>query len=228
MIITNPKKFEKIIKTLRKFNRRNGKAFGVKRPYHEVVYHSGNRLYATEGYIMAIIDVSDCVSIIDVDSDFVFPSDVMPKKSIEIGADGRLAVDGEPVDCEQFDTDSYYKRIVPTQNPTAEREYDFSAYAYKSLDIGYDKKSAEIEFSKGSAFFRYCDECETTCIVEDCFSDDLLNGDYGDFQTVRFSMPWIFEIMKISKKFKIQQFEKIDGLHKIIAGDYEFLIMPKK
>ena len=139
--------------------------------------------------------------------------------------DNKLIVDGERIDFKQFET-KFYKRIIPTQNPNAELEFDFSAY--KSLDIGYDRKSAEIEFSKENAFFKYCDDCETTRVIDDCFSKELLNDDYGDFQEVRFPMWEIFEIMKISKKFKIQQFGKIDAMHKIIADDYEFLIMPKR
>lgn len=225
MIITNSKKFKKIIKILRKFNKWDKKVFNKKKPFHEIIYYSENKLYSTEGHILAIIDISDCVSIIDVDSDFVFPNDVMPKKSIEIDIDNKLIVDGERIDFKQFET-KFYKRIIPTQNPNAELEFDFSAY--KSLDIGYDRKSAEIEFSKENAFFKYCDDCETTRVIDDCFSKELLNDNYGDFQEVRFPMWEIFEIMKISKKFKIQQFGKIDAMHKIIADDYEFLIMPKR
>ena len=149
---------------------------------------------------------------------------MIAKKTLETDIHNKLVIDGKKIDCEQFET-KFYKRVIPTENPKAELTLDFSEYG--NLNIGYEKL-AFVEISKNKIVFDYQDEVETICTVEDCFSTNLLDNDFGNFQTVNFSMWQIFEIMKISKKFKIQQFNQIDRIHKIIDGDYEFLIMPFK
>lgn len=224
MKITNPKKFEKIVKTLARFDKWDKKHPEKKKPYNNVIYYSDNKLYATEGHVMAMIDISDCVNSCSNDTDCVFPSNVIAKKTLETDIHNKLVIDGKKIDCEQFET-KFYKRVIPTENPKAELTLDFSEYG--NLNIGYEKL-AFVEISKNKIVFDYQDEVETICTVEDCFSTNLLDNDFGNFQTVNFSMWQIFEIMKISKKFKIQQFNQIDRIHKIIDGDYEFLIMPFK
>lgn len=224
MIITNSKKFNEIVRTLAKFNKWDKKHLEKKRPYNDIIYYSENKLYMTEGHIMVIINVLDCVDSSSNDTDFVFPSNTIAKKSIETDIDNKLVIDGKLVDCKQFET-KFYKRIIPTEKPIAELTLDFSTYG--NLNIGYNEKLAFVEFNNDKVVFDYQDEAETLCTVEDCFSSNLLDDDFGDFLTVRFPMWQIFEIMKLSKNFKIQQFNSNENsMRKIIAGDYEFLIMP--
>lgn len=225
MKICNPEKFNKIVKTLANFCKLK-RTDGNKRPFHEIIYYSENKLYSTEGHVMAMIDISDCTSIINYEPDFVFPSNTITKKNIGLDAENKLIVDNKKVDCEQFET-KFYKKILPKQKPKAELTLDFSSYG--NLNIGFHKALAYVKISNNKVILDYQDEVDTICTIEDCFSSssNLLDDDYGDFQTVKFLMEQFFWIMKISKKFKIQQWE-IDGMHKIIAGDYEFLIMPFK
>ena len=226
MKITNPEKFNKTVRTLARFDKWNKKH--QKRLYNGVIYYSENKLYVTEGHIMAIIDISDCVNSCSNDTDCVFPSNVIAKKTLEMDIHNKLVIDGKKIDCEQFEA-KFYKRVIPTEKPIAELTLDFSVYG-NLANVGYNKGLAFVEFNNNEVVFDYQDEVDTICTIEYCFSSssNLLDDDYGDFQTVNFSMWQIFEIMKISKKFKIQQFNQIDGLHKIIAGDYEFLIMQFK
>ena len=220
MIITNLKKFEEIIKTLAKFDKWNKK--NSRRPFNGIIYFSDGKLYVTQGQVMGIIDVLNCVDFVEGE-EFVFPSDMIAKKSVGKDIDGKLVVDDERVDCEQIDA-RFYKRVIPKDYPTAELTLDFSKYG--NLDVGYDKSLAFAEINSGSVVLNYIDDVGTVCTIEDCFSDGLLDSNFGDFQSVRFLLQWIFQILKISKKIVVKQYEKSDSAHKIIAGDYEFLIMP--
>lgn len=220
MKITNLKKFEKIVKTLAKFDKWNKK--NLKRPFNGIMYFSDGKLYVTQGSVMGIIDVSNCVDFVEGE-EFVFPSGMTAKKSVGKDIDGKLVVDDKRVDCEQIDA-RFYKRVIPKDYPTAELTLDFSKYG--SLDVGYDKSLAFAEINSGSVVLNYKDDVGTVCTIEDCFSDGLLDSNFGDFQSVRFLLQWIFQILKISKKIVVKQYEKSDSAHKIIAGDYEFLILP--
>ena len=221
MIITNLKKFEKIIKTLAKFDKWNKK--NSRRPYNGIIYFSDGKLYVTQGQVMGIIDVLNCVDFVEGE-EFVFPSDMIAKKSIGKDIDGKLVVDDKRVDCEQIDA-RFYKRVIPKGYPTAELTLDFSKYG--NLDVGYDKSLAFAEISCDRVVLDYKDDVGTVCTIEDCFSDGLLDSNFGDFQSVKFFLWQIFQILKISKKIVVKQYEKSDSAHKIIAGDYESLIMPK-
>lgn len=220
MIITNLKKFEEIIKTLAKFDKWNKK--NSRGPFNGIIYFSDGKLYVTQGQVMGIIDASDCVDFLEGE-EFVFPSDMIAKKSIGKDIEGKLVVDGKRVDCEQIDA-RFYKRVIPKDYPTAELTLDFSKYG--NLDVGYDKSLAFAEINSDSVVLDYKDDVGTLCTIEDCFSDGLLDSNFGDFQSVKFFLWQIFQILKISKKIVVKQYEKSDSTHKIIAGDYEFLIMP--
>ena len=225
MKITNLKRFEKIVKTLAKFDKWHKK--NPRRPFNSIIYFSEGKLYVTQGQVMGIIDVSDCVDFSERE-EFVFPSDMAAKKSVGKDIEGNLVADGKRVDCEQIDA-RFYKRVIPKDDPTAELSLDFSKYG--NLDVGYDKSLAFAEINSGSVVLNYKDYVGTVCTIEDCFSDSdcLLDfGDFGDFKSVRFLLQWIFQILKISKKIVVKQYEKSDSAHKIIAGAYEFLIMPLK
>ena len=167
MKIINAKKFNKTVKTLAKFckpeNRKDSSKIKV---IHDVVFYSDKKLYATQGCIMGIIDISDCVSNLDI-NDFAFPSDTVVNKSIELDIDGKLIIDGKQIDFEQLNW-SFYKKILPEQKLIAQITFDFSGY--KDLNVGYDKKkSPHVTFSKNEVIFDYKDESETICTIEDCF-----------------------------------------------------------
>ena len=226
MKITNVKKFNKTVKTLANFCKpKNKKDLSNIKIFHDVIFYSDRKLYASEGHIMGTIDISDCVSNTDV-NDFAFPSNTVVNNSIELDIDRKLIIDGKQIDFKQLNW-FFYKRILPTKKPISQMTFDFSEY--KDLNVGYDKKkSPHVTFSKNEVIFDYKDESETICTIEDCFSTDILNDDFGDFMTVKFPMEQIFRIMKISKKFTIQQFQvDCKAMERIIAGDYEFLIMPR-
>ena len=89
--ITNLKKFEEIIKTLAKFDKWNKK--NSRRPFNGIIYFSDGKLYVTQGQVMGIIDVLNCVDFVEGE-EFVFPSDMIAKKSIGKDIDGKLVVDG--------------------------------------------------------------------------------------------------------------------------------------
>jgi len=220
MKITNLKRFEKIVKTLAKFDKWNKK--NPRRQFNGIIYFSEGKLYVTQGQVMGIIDVSDCVDFSE-GGEFVFPSDMTAKKIVVKDIERNLVVDSERVDCEQINA-RFYKRVIPKDDPTTELSLDFSKYG--NLDVGYNESLAFAEINSGSVVLNYKDNVDTVCTIEDCFSDYLF--DFGDFQSVRFSLQWIFQILKISKKIVVKQYEKSDSAHKIIAGDYEFLIMPFK
>lgn len=226
MKITNAKKFEKTVKTLANFCKPidNKKRFCDNR-----IFAMDGKFYATNNRLMTIADVSDCVAGIEESGKegfpFSFPTSVKAEKTLEFKDDKTLIVDGKEIEFEQNYVN--VKKVIPDGEPSAVLSLDFNEHGY---DLGKFGKGASVSIGKDEVVFDYDDETECKYFTSECYerTTDLLgDSDFGEFLSVRFPMAQMFTILKISKKIKIQQFgTKADNSRKIIAGDYEIVIVP--
>jgi hypothetical protein len=227
MVIVNKKKWDDVCKYLRPFCKI---AYGAnKNEVNNLFLIEKDLMCATNKKVMAYTDVGNCVI---NDDKFAFPCEYRPIKVATLKGDS-LVIESNDIkftnDDKKYLDGFDWKRIIPTNRPSAIREYDFSEYNVKSIKYG---KYAKVIFCKnGEVVFEYKDECDTIGTFgevmideEDMFGD---NPSYGDLETVSFPMTYIMDILRINKRFKLYQYG-IDetSARRIKTNGYNFLIMP--
>lgn len=221
MIVRNVKEFNRALRILRDCSKKVRKD---KQRFDNVVWIKDNKMYATNGVMMAIADVCNSLSIIsESEIDCMIPGDSKVNESIEAVDSEHVRIDGKLVECERFDA-KFYKKVMPTAEPVAEILLDFQGC--RNLNLGFDRTelldAPYVEVCKSQVMFDYKDELETVCTVEDCVSmvDD-------GFPTLRFYMREFFNVMKASKKFKIQYYGT-NSPARVVADNFEFIFNPMK
>lgn len=223
MRIIKAKKFNDTIKLFRKFCK--GKKQGLMAYIVDRIFVKDNLIMTTDGKIMITLQAD----FIENEGYLFFPCDVEAKESIEFDIEGFQLVDGKKNgvkldDMQGFNFKSPF-RLIHDEKPISKYTFDFSKYNFEKI-ASMGNKFSEFIIYCPAIMIKYNDDSECICTINDSLSTGLLDENYGEFKKVGFSLSQIREIIKISNKIEVCQFEDAKKSHEIIAGEYKFVIMP--
>lgn len=226
MIITNLKTFNKVCNEMKNFC----KPYDDYKPFCNMFFVDKNLMCSTNGKIMAVRNVSDCV--INVES-FGFPFNTKPIKIVTSDGD-KLIIENKKEEWfnnkkKEYLKDFNWKRVLPYDlngnklKPSAEKEYDFSDYIF---NIKLEKYSKVI-FKGDDVIFQYEDYYDTIATYGDVIvskENNILNNEVNDkIKKVMFPMNQIMDILKIDKHFILRQFDKYKH-NMIVTKNYMFVL----
>jgi hypothetical protein len=211
MIILNADKFKKVCKVMLKFCKSRGES---ERRYHNRIYIDKNVMTATNGKIMIIKDVSNCVSNNDR---FSFPADVDVRKSIEFN-DEKIIIDGEERPYSQYDFK--YENAIP-MGAYVEKVIDFSKYPTIRIPAS---NGGEVTFTNDEVIFTYNDDVETIASYGDIYETNLLT-DENEITEFKIPMKQFYAILAISKKLVLREY-LTKKPREFVADDYRIIVMP--
>lgn len=227
MIITNAKIFNSVCHQMEKYCRMK-KDDKYEKLYHNVFFMDNNLMCSTNGYFLAVRNMSDCVI---NNEKFAFPCNIKPKRIISNDGD-KLIIENKKDD--YFDetkknaNDFNWKKVIPTYKPKVIKEYDFSDYKFKLQP--YPSSMTTFK-SNGDVIFEYKDYSEVIATYGDVMktNDDFFdNIDNKLITTVTFPMQQIYWILNESPKFIYHEFERESIIQPsvFITKNYKFIIMP--
>lgn len=212
MIILNADKFKKVCKVMLKFCKKSrGES---ERSYHNRIYMNDNVMTATNGHIMIIKDVSNCV--VNYDR-FSFPADINANKNIEFN-DEKIIIDGEERPYSQ--RDFKYENAIP-MGAYVEKVIDFSKYPtirIPATDVGY------VLFKNNEISFNFLDDTECVASYGDIYETNLLT-DENEITEFKIPMKWFYAILAISKKLVLREY-LTKRPREFVADDYRIIVMP--
>lgn len=226
MIITNIKIFNKVCNEMKRFCKSDDD-----KPYNNMFFVDKNLMCSTNGKIMAVRNVSDCV--LNMES-FGFPFNTKPIKIVTSNGD-KLIIENRKEEWfnnkkKEYLKDFNWKRILPYDlngnklKPSAEKEYDFSDYDIFNIK---SEKYSKVIFKCNDIIFRYEDYYDTVATYGDVVvskENNILNNDTNDeIKEVMFPMNQIMNILKIDKHFILRQFDKYKP-NVIVTKDYMFVL----
>ena len=212
MIILNADKFKKVCKVMLKFCKKSrGES---KRIIHNRIYMNNNVMTATNGKIMIIKDVSDCVSNNDR---FSFPANVDVRKSIEFN-DEKIIIDGRESVYSQDDFS--YERVIP-EGIYKERQINFLKYPIIRIPAS---NGGEVTFTNDEVIFTYNDDVETIASYGDVYETNLLT-DKNEITEFKIPMKQFYNILAISRNLILREYSP-DKPREFIADDYRIIVMP--
>lgn len=226
MIITNLRKFEEVCINMKVFCKKE-KDEVVDKIFNNVFFMENNLMCATNGKIMAVRNMSDCV----INSEkFAFPINTKPKKVVNSDGENFII---ENLKEDWFSKDKIqdlklnWKKLIPTSTPTAFQEYDFTFYNFKITK--QENKHPKVTFINNDVIFEYKDFYDTVATFSDfTVSDYMFECNYNNnIETVSFPMEQIEWILRISKTFILQQFESdVFSPRVFTTKDYKFIVSP--
>lgn len=227
MVITNLKKFESVCKEMTPFCKRNVKKENA-RYIDNTFLVDKNLMCATNSKILAVRNMSDCII---NEECFAFPIYIKPTKVVTSDGD-RLIIENKKEKWfsneKKFKNYLDWKKVIPTTKPTALQEYDFSDYNF-SITKNNDNYP-KVTFSKTKeVIFEYKDFYDTVATFGNfAVNDDIFENNYNnDMETVSFPLEQFEWILKISKKFILEQFESSAYSPRVFTTkDYKFIVSP--
>ena len=184
---------------------------------------------STNGKILVVRNMSDCVI---NNETFAFPCNTKPIKTATLDGE-KFIIESHKKDYfsnDEKEVSSFdWRKVIPTDKPTIEKEYDFSDY---SFHIPLEKHSKVTFCSNGEVEFIYDDTLDTIATYSDVVvsnKDSMFDTDKDDKPITECSFPmWqIINMFKDNKNFIYQQFsdERI-GTRVFLTKSCKYILMP--